>query len=845
MPPKPTSLHFDIHPSVVFQLGRDLITDEVQALIEMVKNCYDAGATYAKVEINTRERCGEKFPHSLFPDATGYVAVTDDGEGMSLETIQSGWLIVSNSAKRRLKATGDLRKQDRTPLGDKGLGRLASQRLGNNVEVFTTAKGTSTETHVGFEWNAFHGGEALSEVPIRGPFQRSTKRKRGTTVLVSGLSQPQYWEHPDPSAKGRDSKQFFEQQLASLVSPFEEIENFTLHVSINGMELDPARISRQLRQEADVTFAFEFDGETLQMSGKTKLRVLEPSGTRSEVFSRMCQADNGVALLEFLQARPQGAKFQLKSCRAKAWYVELSQTGQFSDLAGIHTEPNTGTIANPGPFRGEVDGFSLDRGAEQEVFSSAKEYKDVVKGLVGVFVFRDGFGLRVDHGDSKKRDFLGLGEQWTSGRSYYGLKPANTVGFIAISARDNPRLEETTDREGFKDNIYYRNFRLLLNRFVQFSADALQFLRRETLVFCDEHSHEAAQVEKGVSPKTLAKRIGVELTAVAEAGRQLKTANANVAGSRKPVQEAEREVNSSLFGGSPESRAASDALQKADEALRSQEQSLSAAAEAITNINQIQSRWEILETHIADFEDRLSQAYEMMGVGLTAEALAHEIRTISDNLDLRTAAIGDHLKQSALGDNKIAAYVRHVKSSVAALRKELGHLDPSLKYARHQREDLRLDEFLSELKEYREGHWRDDQITLDVKKRGRHSFDVHVNRGKLTQIFDNLITNAEYWLEEDLRLRRINKGVITIQLESPLVWISDNGRGIDPSVEDSLFEPFVTTKPDGRGLGLFVVNEFLKSEGCRIGLSPQRNSNGRLNTFELDLSGMIHGERDA
>ena len=135
MPPKPTSLHFDIHPSVVFQLGGDLITDEVQALIEMVKNCYDAGATYAKVEINTHERCGEKFPNSLFPDAVGYVAVTDDGEGMTLDTIQSGWLIVSNSAKRRLKATGALRKQDRTPLGDKGLGRLASQRLS---EALTT-----------------------------------------------------------------------------------------------------------------------------------------------------------------------------------------------------------------------------------------------------------------------------------------------------------------------------------------------------------------------------------------------------------------------------------------------------------------------------------------------------------------------------------------------------------------------------------------------------------------------------------------------------------------------------------------------------------------------------------
>ena len=75
---KSPPLRFDVHPLVVFQLGDELITDEVQALIEFVKNCYDAGASYAKVEINTRGRCGDVHPDSLFPDGQGYVAITDD-----------------------------------------------------------------------------------------------------------------------------------------------------------------------------------------------------------------------------------------------------------------------------------------------------------------------------------------------------------------------------------------------------------------------------------------------------------------------------------------------------------------------------------------------------------------------------------------------------------------------------------------------------------------------------------------------------------------------------------------------------------------------------------------------
>ena len=44
---------FDIHSSIVFQLGNELITDEAQALVELIKNCYDADSSYANVIIKT------------------------------------------------------------------------------------------------------------------------------------------------------------------------------------------------------------------------------------------------------------------------------------------------------------------------------------------------------------------------------------------------------------------------------------------------------------------------------------------------------------------------------------------------------------------------------------------------------------------------------------------------------------------------------------------------------------------------------------------------------------------------------------------------------------------------
>ena len=86
--------HFKIHPSVVYQLGESLISDAVQALIELVKNCYDADATYAKVVIDTKGVTG--VDGAIYPADGGRIIVEDDGHGMDIEDIKAGWLTISN-----------------------------------------------------------------------------------------------------------------------------------------------------------------------------------------------------------------------------------------------------------------------------------------------------------------------------------------------------------------------------------------------------------------------------------------------------------------------------------------------------------------------------------------------------------------------------------------------------------------------------------------------------------------------------------------------------------------------------------------------------------------------------
>ena len=150
-----TSLQFDINPAVVFRLGEELITDAVQALVELVKNSYDADATWVNVAIDTK---GANASGSRYADAKGMIVVEDNGDGMDEAAVRGGWMMIANSPKRGQKAAGGVSRRGRTPIGDKGLGRLGSQRLAQNVEIFTRSRAApETEHYIGFSWDDFRG----------------------------------------------------------------------------------------------------------------------------------------------------------------------------------------------------------------------------------------------------------------------------------------------------------------------------------------------------------------------------------------------------------------------------------------------------------------------------------------------------------------------------------------------------------------------------------------------------------------------------------------------------------------------------------------------------------------
>jgi signal transduction histidine kinase len=91
-----------------------------------------------------------------------------------------------------------------------------------------------------------------------------------------------------------------------------------------------------------------------------------------------------------------------------------------------------------------------------------------------------------------------------------------------------------------------------------------------------------------------------------------------------------------------------------------------------------------------------------------------------------------------------------------------------------------------------------------------------VNKGQIQQAVLNLLLNATQALPGGGRIE------IATTIErcgghgSAVIRIRDNGPGIDPAIQDAIFDSFLTGRPDGTGLGLSIVKRILKSHNGSV-----------------------------
>ena len=145
---------FSVDTHLFRELGELLVGRESTALVELIKNSYDADATQVTVY-------GENLGKT-----SGRILITDDGIGMTEKTFRSGFLRIAS----RLKETGDRRSPcyKRRYTGAKGVGRLAAQKLAWNLHLYSVpfdeVYGPEADSVVAtIDWKAIDSGDTLDD----------------------------------------------------------------------------------------------------------------------------------------------------------------------------------------------------------------------------------------------------------------------------------------------------------------------------------------------------------------------------------------------------------------------------------------------------------------------------------------------------------------------------------------------------------------------------------------------------------------------------------------------------------------------------------------------------------
>jgi len=106
-------------------------------------------------------------------------------------------------------------------------------------------------------------------------------------------------------------------------------------------------------------------------------------------------------------------------------------------------------------------------------------------------------------------------------------------------------------------------------------------------------------------------------------------------------------------------------------------------------------------------------------------------------------------------------------------------------------------------------------VNVDVRLQGDFSCTVVTDAAQLETVFINLISNSINALQQRTKNRQITIEAETQRL-SCVVTVSDNGRGIDPSVLPNLWQLYVTDDNTGSGIGLWLSQQIVQNQGGRI-----------------------------
>lgn len=388
-------------------IGHELISSDVVAITELVKNSFDADARMVLVRLT-----GEPDEDGSVGAATGRIEILDDGHGMSETTIRETWLEPATGFRRKHLTTPDGRRV----LGEKGVGRFAAAKVGGRLDLTSKADGAD-EVYLAVDWSEFEDdAKYLDEIELRFDVRPEGVFGRGGSISST-------WEAATAGHSGRSRLPTAER--GTLLSIGALRSTWTLDL-VRKLKISLQRLICPFEGAQEVADQFQIILAVPESLGFESGLVQRPNILENPHYRLNAEVDDlgkATVMIELRNGDQHFSERTLESARCE-------------------------DTPRCGPFELRLNAWDRDTASLHDLaeeFGSTKLARETLDSVSGVSVYRDGF--RVLPFGERDDDWLRLDHRRVQ-EPTQRLSNNQLVGYLLIGRDTNPDLTDQTNREG-------------------------------------------------------------------------------------------------------------------------------------------------------------------------------------------------------------------------------------------------------------------------------------------------------------------------------------------------------------------------------------------------------------
>jgi len=400
----------------IFTIGRDLIKDKYAAIVELVKNAYDADSPTCTISLFPWEKTIEKDNEEIIEKGIK-VIVKDEGHGMTFDTVTEKWMVPSTDDKLKRNKS----PKGRLMQGKKGIGRYSASIIGDDLVLETIDENGNLST-LYLIWKDFQNAKYLQDVDVLIENFR-TNRPSGTEIIIVGDE--------------NHLNEWNEKQLRNLKSELKKLIP-PIDRTIHRVEDDTDNFNIILELGNFPYEKFSNVKEVIEPYPLLDLYDYRISGTVSS---------EGIATLTFENKRTKDKPEQIEPFKIELNKKESKNFESFCgnvnfDFRVFDRDPSS------------IDAL-IERGLKDPVTGDSvgkREARIILDTHNGIGVYRQGFRIR-PLGDAGY-DWLLLDKERVQNPSLK-IGSDQIIGFIHIEQEEKSGLEEKSARDGLKETAEY------------------------------------------------------------------------------------------------------------------------------------------------------------------------------------------------------------------------------------------------------------------------------------------------------------------------------------------------------------------------------------------------------